>query len=127
MAFVNWLSPGIFDPQFQLEDATVASHEIVEALNDPFPGITSGHDETPWWLGPNGFCLAFLETGDPIEFLPNSSHNVTMNGVTYHLQNHALTPWFKRESPSSALHGAYSYPDENVITALSPPQRVNCQ
>jgi hypothetical protein len=127
MAFVNWLSPGIFDPQFQLEDATVASHEIVEALNDPFPGITSGHDETPWWLAPNGFCLAFLETGDPIEFLANSSHPVTMNGVTYHLQNHALVPWFKRESPSSALHGAYSYPDENVITALSPPQRVNCQ
>jgi hypothetical protein len=34
-----------------------------------------------------------------------------MNGMTYHPQNVVLVPWFKRESPSSALHNAYTYPD----------------
>ena len=74
------------------------SHEIVEALNNPFVNAVV-QDITPWWLGPNGFCGFFLETGDPLQAPLNSSHHVTMNGMTYHLQNHALVPWFKRESP----------------------------
>jgi hypothetical protein len=50
-----------------------------------------------------------------------------MNGMTYHVQNVTLVPWFKREFPSGALHNAYTYPNESVMTNLSPPQNVNCQ
>jgi len=29
-------------------------------------------------------------------------------------------PWFAFESPSHARHGAYGFPDETILTALSP-------
>ena len=29
------------------------------------------HNVTPWRLGPNGYCLGFLETGDVLEIMPN--------------------------------------------------------
>jgi hypothetical protein len=50
-----------------------------------------------------------------------------MNGRTYHPQNEALLQWFEFESPSSAIHGAYSYPDETTLTALSPIELPGCQ
>ena len=37
-----------------------------------------------------------------------------------------LLPWFEFRSPSTALHGAYSYPDETLLTALSLPQKAGC-
>ena len=30
------------------------------------------------------------------------------------------------QSPSTALHNAYSYPNETALTALSAPQPLNC-
>jgi hypothetical protein len=38
----------------------------------------------------------------------------------------ALLQWFEFESPSSALNGAYSYPDITTLTALSAPQKAGC-
>ena len=46
--------------------------------------------------------------------------------VAYHPQNEALLQWFEFESPSSAIDGAYSYPNESVLTALSPIERPCC-
>ena len=125
MAWVNWIDT--------IQDVSTLSHELAEIVNDPFPSIDAAfdvdeiHNITPWFLAPNGFCADRIEVGDGIELLPNSAYPVTMNEMIYHLQNITLIPWFKREAPSSALHNAYSFPNENVITALSPPQRVNCQ
>ena len=85
------------------------------------------HNITPWWLSPNGNCQNNLEDGDVIEGLPNATFPMTMNGFTYHPQNEALLQWFEFESPSSALGGAYSYPNANTLTQLSAPQNVNCQ
>jgi hypothetical protein len=48
------------------------------------------------------------------------------NGFLYHPQNVALLQWFEFQSPSTALDGAYSYPDPGALPALSPPQKVNC-
>jgi hypothetical protein len=62
-----------------------------------------------------------------IEGLPNGVFPITMNGMTYHPQNEALLQWFEFMSPSDAIDGAYSYPDETTLTALSPPQNFNCQ
>jgi hypothetical protein len=74
---------------------------------DPFTGIS--------------LCQNNLETGDVIEILSsNSMHAVPLHGRTYHPSNEALLSWFAFESPSSARLGAYSFPDETTVAALSP-------
>jgi hypothetical protein len=49
------------------------------------------------------------------------------NGYTYHPQNEALLQWFEFQSPSTALFGAYSYPDITTLTQLSSKQNAGCQ
>ena len=120
-----YISPGLFGSSFV--DATALSHEIAETFNDPFVVSDGKHNLTPWWLAPNGNCQDDLETGDVIEGLRHATYPIKMNGRTYHPQNEALLPWFAFESPSSAINGAYSYPDETVLTALSPSELPGCQ
>jgi hypothetical protein len=122
--YASWISPGLFGAGFA--DVTALSHEIDEIFNDPFVASDGVHDVTPWWLAPNGNCQDNLETGDVIEGLPNDVFPITMNGMTYHPQNEALLQWFEFESPSSAIDGAYSYPNEQTLTALSAPQNPGC-
>ena len=122
--YSSWINPGLFGPSFT--DITAVSHEIAETYNDPFVVSDNVHNLTPFWLAPNGNCGDVLETGDVIEGLPNATFPITLKGFEYHPQNEALQQWFKFESPSSALGGAYSYPDTTVLTALSPPQNLNC-
>jgi hypothetical protein len=117
--FSSWITPGLFGAAFQ--DVTALSHEIAETFNDPFVAGDGVHNLTPWWIAPNGLCPNNLETGDVIEGLPNATYPVTMNGMTDHPQNEALLQWFTREFPSSAFHGAYSYPNESVLPTLGPP------
>jgi hypothetical protein len=103
-----------------IQDSTVLSHEMSETFNDPFPTRDDAHDTTPWWpAGP--FCEDLFETGDAVEFLPNAVYSTTLNGVTYHLQNEALLPWFEGLTPSDALGGASSYPDTSILTTANPP------
>jgi hypothetical protein len=102
------------------------SHEISETFNDPFVVSDGKHNLTPWWLSPNGNCQDDLEVGDVIEGLRNASNPIKMNGMTYHPQNEALLPWFEFQSPSSAIDGAYSYPDEGTLTTLSPIELPGC-
>jgi hypothetical protein len=123
--YSSWISPGLFAPGF--EDITALSHEITESLNDPFVGSDGIHGITPWWLSQNGNCQNDMEVGDVIEGLPDATITIQTKGRTYHPQNEALLPWFEFQSPSSALGGAYSYPNQNVLTALSAPQGVNCE
>jgi hypothetical protein len=122
--YSSWITPGLFGPNFQ--DVTGLSHEIAETYNDPFVVSDGVHDLTPWWLSPNGGCADVLETGDVIEGLPNSTFPIMLNGFLYHPQNEALLQWFEFESPSSALGGAYSYPNPGVLTQLSAPQKAGC-
>ena len=126
MAYVNWISDDLFVPEFEVKDVSTLTHELAETFNDPFVNTSFGQNNTPWYLAPDGLCANYLEVGDGLEFLPNTLYPITMNGMTYNLQNLALIPWFKREAPSSALHHAYSYPDEGsqpVVTS----QRANRQ
>ena len=124
MNYASWISPGLFGGGF--EDITALSHELSETFNDPFVASDGVHNITPWWLSPNGNCQNNLEDGDVIEGLPNTSYPMTMHGFTYHPQNEALLPWFEFKSPSTALHHAYSYPDETTLTALSPLEKAGC-
>ena len=123
--YSSWISPGLFGPGF--EDVTALSHEITESLNDPFVGSDGIHGITPWWLSQNGNCQNDLEVGDVIEGLPDSTAPIKIAGRTYHPQNEALLQWFEFQTPSTALGGAYSYPNQNVLTSLSPSVGVNCK
>lgn len=123
--YASWISPGLFGSGF--EDVTALSHEVVESLNDPFVGSDGVHGITPWWLSINGNCQNDLEVGDAIEGLPDATVAIKTQGRTYHPQNAALLQWFEFQSPSTAVSGAYSYPDESVLTSLSPSQRKNCR
>jgi len=124
MNYSSWISPGLLGGGFQ--DVTALSHEIAETFADPLVSFDGVHNITPWWLSPNGNCQDNLEVGDVIEGLPNATYPITMHGYTYHPQNEALLPWFEFQSPSRALHHAYSYPNTSVLTALSPLEKVNC-
>ncbi|MBV9341997.1 MAG: hypothetical protein JO159_14065 [Acidobacteria bacterium] len=123
--FSSWISPGIFAPGF--EDISALSHELTESLDNPFVGSDGVHGITPWWQAPNGHCQDDLETGDVLEGLPEATTAIRTRGRTYHPQTEALLEWFAFESPSSALAASYSYPNQNVLTALSPPEAVNCR
>ena len=89
--------------------------------------LSGVHGITPWWLSINGNCQNDLEVGDVIEGLPDATVAIKTAGTTYHPQNAALLQWFEFQSPSTAIGGAYSYPDENVLTSLSASQRMKCR
>ena len=110
-AYASWISPGVFGGGFL--DVTAVSHEISEAFNDPFL-----NNLVPAWQfpGQSGTCQNDLETGDPVEVLSNSVFPVHVSGVTYHPQTEALLQWFEQKSPSSAISGAFSYPNTKALT-----------
>lgn len=118
MNYSSYISDGLFSG---FMDVTAFSHEMAESFANPFDV-----NATPWWLSIDPFtgislCQNNLETGDVIEILSsNSTHAVPLHGRTYHPSNEALLPWFAFESPSSARLGAYSFPDETTLAALSP-------
>ena len=122
--YSSWITPGIFGTAFA--DVTALSHELSETFNDPFVVFDGTTNATPWWLSPNGNCQNNLEVGDVIEGLPNATYPVKSRGYVYHPQNEALLQWFEFQSPSTALGGAYSYPDATVLTGLSVPQNAGC-
>ncbi len=110
----SWTDHGIFS---NFEDVAVLSHEVSEWLNDPL----LNNFVPPWEFPDNSGCQGNLETGDPIEVLPKAALPITLSGFTYHMQNEALLQWFSREVPSSAIDGAYSFPDTTVLTSPSQP------
>jgi len=122
--YSSWVTRGLFDVRWI--DVTATGHEIAESFNDPFVVSDGRHNLSPWWLAPNGVCSDVVEVGDVVENLADATFPVTMNGRTYHPQNVALLPWFEFQSPSTAIDGAYSYPNETVVPALSPFERPGC-
>ncbi|HZU13255.1 MAG TPA: hypothetical protein VFB58_10490 [Chloroflexota bacterium] len=124
MNYSSWISPGLFGAGFQ--DITALSHEMSETFADPFVVADGIHDMTPWWQAPNGNCQDNLEVGDVIEGLPNATYPISMNGYTYHPQNVALNQWFEGQAHSSALGGAYSFPNPFVLPQTAVSQPYNC-
>jgi len=62
-----------------------------------------------------------LEVGDPVEVAADPSFPVTVDNYTYHPQTLATLQWFSRQTPSSAIDHAYSFPGENQLTSPSQP------
>jgi chitinase len=114
LVWASWIDPGLLGSG--VADITPISHEISEWMNNPF-----GTNIVPSWqiLGPPGGCQNNLETADPVAALPNAGFPVAIDGVTYHPQTQVLLPWFTRQGASDSLDGAFSFPDERLITSAS--------
>jgi hypothetical protein len=113
--WASYASPGIFGGTF--EDVIAVSHEISEWINDPFIA-----NAVPRWQYPGSTeCQGSLETGDPLEAVPNAGFPVTIDGVTFHPQSEAMLQWFSRKSSSDAFDGAYSFPDTTLLRTHSQP------
>lgn len=121
--FASYISPGLFGGGVQ--DVTALSHEISETLNDPFI-----NNATPVWQFPgqpanSTVCQGNLETGDPVEVLPNPTVAISLTEgtktLTFHPQTEALLQWFEMGATSNAVDGAFSYPDETALTASAVP------
>ena len=122
-AFASWISPGLFGPGIQ--DVTALSHETSESFNDPF-----GSNAVPTWQFPgqpaaSKVCQGNLETGDPVEVLPNSTVAIQLRErkevFVYHPQTEALLQWFEMGATSDAIGGAFSYPNTTVLTQSAVP------
>ncbi|MGH9565319.1 MAG: hypothetical protein ACRD4I_05010, partial [Candidatus Angelobacter sp.] len=115
LVWASWMDSGILGAN--LGDVTPLSHEIGEWMNDPF-----GSNAVPAWQHPLASlgCQSTLETADPLAALPNSSFPVTIDGFTFHPQTQVLLPWFTRQ-PTDAIDGAYSFPDQRLLTSPSQP------
>jgi hypothetical protein len=111
--WASWVDQGILGSS--LADVTPMSHEISEWMNNPFGG-----NAVPAWQVPNSSgCQSNLETGDPLATMPNAGYPVLIDGFTYHPQNQVLLQWFQRGSASDAIEGAFSFPDQTLMTAPS--------
>ena len=113
--WASWVDQGILGSS--LADVTPMSHEISEWMNNPF-----GSNTVPAWQVPNSnACQSNLETGDPLATTPNAGYPVLIDGFTYHPQNQVLMQWFQRGAASDAIEGAFSFPDQTLMTAPSQP------
>jgi hypothetical protein len=123
--YASWISPGLFGAGF--EDVTALSHELAESYGNPFVS-----NPAPTWHfpGTTGVCTRGnsqnnLEEGDPIEVLANATTPITVKEkdftFTYHPQNIPLLQWFEMGAKSSAIDGAFSFPDETVLTQSAVP------
>lgn len=111
--WASWVDQGILGPS--LADVTPMSHEISEWMNNPF-----GSNAVPAWQVPNSnACQSNLETGDPLATMPNAGYPVLIDGFTYHPQSQVLLQWFQRGSASDAIEGAFSFPDQTLVTGPS--------
>ena len=105
-------------------NSTTLSREVAETVHDPFgTSVTSVWGD---WFNHNECLSNIIEVGEAVENAPadvrNTPQTVVVNGKkqTYIVQSEALLPFFTRQSPSTAIHGAYSWPDEAAITGPAP-------
>jgi hypothetical protein len=121
-AFASWISPGLFGG---FQDITGLSHEVTEAYDDPFVNTAVPPWQFPGQPAGSKVCQGNLETGDPVEVLPDATVAIPLkeNGkiFTFHPQTEALLQWFTQGPASNAIDGAWSYPDENALTKSAVP------
>jgi hypothetical protein len=116
LVWASWIDQGLLGPG--VADVTPLSHEISEWMNNPF-----GSNTVPAWqpVGNAGGCQENLETADPVATLPNASVATNIDGFTYHPQTQVLLPWFTRQGSQDSIDGAFSFPDETLVTEASRP------
>src|SRR5215472_993482 len=121
--YASWISPGIFGGGF--EDVAALSHETSEAVADPFVDNAAPNWQFPGQPANSTACQANLEEGDPVEVLANPTSATEVKehhfDFIYHPQNMALRQWFGMGATSSAIDGAFSFPDETVLPQSAIP------
>ncbi|HEX6771081.1 MAG TPA: hypothetical protein VF126_03585 [Acidobacteriaceae bacterium] len=122
-AYASWVSPGLFGAGFQ--DITPLSHEVSEAYNDPFVNTAVPVWQFPGQPANSKVCQGNLETGDPVEVLPDATVTIPLRNsgkiYTFHPQTEALFQWFSQGPVSNAVNGAWSFPNENALTRSAVP------
>jgi hypothetical protein len=115
--FASWISPGLFGAGFQ--DVTALSHELAETFANPFVSNPAPNWQFPGVPANVASCQNNLEEGDPIEVLANATSAIEVKekgfDFSYHPQNIPLLQWFEMGTSSSAIDGAFSFPDETVL------------
>jgi hypothetical protein len=126
--FASWISPGLFGAGF--EDVTALSHELAESFGNPFVSNSTPNWQFPGEPATAAVCQNNLEEGDPIEVLANATTPIEVKDkdfdFIYHPQNIPLLQWFEMGATSSAIDGAFSFPDETVLphSALPCPNGI---
>ncbi|MGI8839253.1 MAG: hypothetical protein ACR2F8_00450 [Caulobacteraceae bacterium] len=122
--YTSWLE-GVNDAfTIPSPDAATLAHEIAEVVHDPL--ITSVTLKWGDAFNNNRCFQKLIEVGDAVEDAPAKvqlwKQTVQAGGTvkTYTLQTEALLPWFERQTPSTALDGAYSFPDQASLTTAAP-------
>lgn len=116
LVWASWLDQGLLGAG--VGDVTAMSHEISEWMNNPF-----GTNVVPGWLpvGAAAGCQTNLETADPVATLPDAGYPVSIDGFTFHPQTEVLLSWFTRQGNRNSIDGAFSFPDESLVTEASRP------
>jgi hypothetical protein len=116
LIWASWIDPGVMGSG--VADVTPLSHEISEWMNNPF-----GTNIVPAWQSPagTGVCQSNLETADPVATLPDAGIPVNIDDFTFHPHNQVLLSWFTRQSASDSIEGAFSFPNQGLITRPSQP------
>src|ERR1041385_53945 len=121
--FASWISPGLFGAGFQ--DVTALSHELAETFANPFISNPAPNWQFPGVPANAAVCQNNLEEGDPIEVLANATSAIEVKekgfDFVYHPQNIPLLQWFEMGTGSSAIDGAFSFPDETVLPHSAVP------
>jgi hypothetical protein len=121
LIYTSWLDPQRVDPI--IADVSTFNHELLEWINDPFINNIVPDWKYPPKGEPGSVCShnPFLEVGDPQgngpTFADFPTVPITLRGVTYHLQDLVMLPWFADEVPSSAENGWYDFPATTQITS----------
>ncbi len=123
--YVSWISPGLFGGGFQ--DVTALSHETSEAFSDPFVNNYVAPWQFPGQPPASQVCQGNLENGDPIEGIGMATYPIEIKETdekfdfVYHPQNIVLYQWFGMGLTSSAIDGAWSFPNEQTLTKSAVP------
>ena len=122
--FASYLDPGVV-PRFS--DIQPLAQQIAEWINDPLQGLES--NRFPRWQDPSqdsacggdgvGSAYRYAEPTDGGSF-PNATP-VTVNGVTYHLENAALPSWFAQNPHPNTFQSAYSFPNTRALAGPAQP------
>jgi hypothetical protein len=91
------------------QDVSALSHEVGEWVDDPL----TNNNSVPASCGTQGNDSLIYEVGDPIEVDANyGDYPYVLNGVTYHLQDLVLPPYFGAPT-STSVNGWYTFQGTN--------------
>ncbi|MFN7994857.1 MAG: hypothetical protein U0Q18_14715 [Bryobacteraceae bacterium] len=106
-AVMSWDTSG----NFAAKDATTASHEIAEWMDDPL-----GNNQVPAWggIGQQSGCQSNWENGDPLSgtLMPT----ITLGGIDYHVQELAFFNWFFAKNGIVSVGAGHKFSSNGTFT-----------